>query len=192
MSIKLAAAVVIIIASLSVAGCMSSNSPNQNTDAPFTSPAQTMNPHPDYASVYGKIHVSRGDPSNGGYRENVPFAKSTNARGNDVYSAVADQGRWVVAHELVKTKAEAQQIFNTSVTDKQKNGFTIDPAGIDGIKNPPMSLMEPPPSREEVQEEVHYVDVWAGTLGSQQFSITYEYYPPVNSWQVTTDENIDT
>ncbi|MGZ4865561.1 MAG: hypothetical protein ACXV39_13195 [Halobacteriota archaeon] len=159
---KVAIAVfIIMIASLSVAGCTSS-APNANdANAPFTSPAQTMTPRPDFTAYYERPVIYPNDNTKPPYH--WQFTRSTNARGNDVYTTV--DGNSTITYELAKTKAESQQIFNKTVADKQKNGFTIDP------------------------KPLNHTVAWAGERGVQYFRIAYGYNPEVSSWEVNTENN---
>lgn len=165
---KLAVAVIIItIATLSIAGCTSSG---PSTDGPFTSPAQEMNPRPDYSSWYNGDKMIEQDT--GQYMTvEKPFTRSTNVRGNDVYMAVISDSKGNnpsnSSYELAKTKAEGLQIFNKTVADKQKAGFT----DISGRKPNPSDLAS-----------------WGGDLGSQRFYIYYHYDPSVSSWELHTVE----
>ncbi|MGZ4929139.1 MAG: hypothetical protein ACXV76_12850 [Halobacteriota archaeon] len=168
----------IAIVSLSIAGCTSSN---PNTDAPFTSPAQTMTPRPDFTSYYNSFQIYGADNSKSPY--NLQFTRSTNTRGNDVYTNVSRDSKFLNAwaFELAKTKAEAQQIFNKTVAGKQKSGFTTDSDGINKMKTGEKNPIG-------LGASTSYADVWEGARGSQRFSITYQYNPRVSSWEINTQD----
>ncbi len=72
----IAVVVLVTVVSLSIAGCTSTN---PNTDAPFTSAIQTMNPRPDYTSYYNGIRYVDVN----GNTIATSFVRSTNVRGND-------------------------------------------------------------------------------------------------------------
>ncbi len=165
------ATITMMVLSLSVTGC-TSTSTNPNTDAPFTSAIQTMNPRPDYTSHYNSVKYYDVN----GNTIASSFTRSTNVRGNDLYTTTLRSSAVTstVAHELAKTKAEAQQLFNNTVEDKQQSGFATNAEQINNLKKPPRGAT------------AYYVDVWAGKVGSQLFDITYQYEPSVNSWEVTT------
>jgi hypothetical protein len=171
---KVAVIALIIVASLSVAGCTvglpSTSSPTPTpTPAP---PVTTPTPIADYSSQYQKIWERSG------FIVERPFTKSTNVRGNDVYMGVMrntslSQGSSVtVIEELTKSKTEAKQLYDRNIADKTNEGFVYRADWVGHITSGP--------------NVVKYDGVWAGQLGTRQFTIMYYFNPEVNSWELTT------
>jgi RecA-family ATPase len=119
--------VLILVASLSAAGCTaslpgtSSPSPTSTTTSTTTSTATSM--PADYSSALTKQYESYN------FIMERPFTMSTNARGNDVYTGVgrnatvpgSENVTFVI--EKMKSKAEAKNVYNTTVAAKLKEGY---------------------------------------------------------------------
>jgi type IV pilus biogenesis protein CpaD/CtpE len=113
----------ILVASLSVAGCTvgpsSTSSPtptSTTTSAPIQAPA-------DYSSALTAQYESYG------LTMERPFTKSTNARGNDFYKGVGRNATVpgspsvTIVIETTKSRAEAKKVYNATVAAKLKEGY---------------------------------------------------------------------
>jgi len=153
----------VIVGSLSVAGCISSST------APSPSPtsaAITPMPSADYSSYFNKFFE-------GGNAIMVqPFTKSTNERGNDVYKGVGRNATLpgsssvTTVVELTKSEAEAKQVRDSQVSEKLNEGYTSDAtsAATWQANNPGT------------------VAVWAGSYGANEFLCYYQYDYTINGW----------
>ena len=106
-----------------------------------------------------------------------PFTKSTNERGDDVYTGIARNpsasSAVTTMVELTKSEAGAKQLYDQTVAQKQSQGFTLrsDWVAQDMAQNPSI------------------IEDWAGQQSStgQQFFIWYVYDSHVASWMFTTE-----
>ncbi len=163
------AIVVIVVASLSICGCTSTTSPSPSPTAMVTNTTATT---ADYSSYYDKQWESAG------LIITQPFTKSTNERGNDVYTGVAKNtsqskmGSSTIVIELTSSQAAAKQIYDNYVSNKTKQGFTAHPEMTAG------------------KAQLGYTDMWVGAKGannSQLFYVMYRAGPAISLWEVTTE-----
>jgi hypothetical protein len=125
----LAIIVIVVVASLSVAGCTFpiTTSP---TSTPTPTNTSTSSPVSDYSSYI----TGRYERINSILEQ--PFKKVVNFRGNDVYRGVMRNASYpgaislTIVAELTKSKAEAKQLFDQAITDKVTEGFVSDPAQV--------------------------------------------------------------
>ena len=166
---KLAATVLVVIALLSIAGCVVN--PSTSSPSPTATPVPTVTtptPAVDYSSVLNSKVES------GNFIMTRPFTKSTNERGNDVYKGVGRNATLsgstdvTLVFELTGTQTEAKQVSDKIVATKLKEGYIPDASHIASHK-------AAYPSE---------VDYWFGTYGSNWFSCAYGYGPEVPSWTV--------
>ena len=160
----------VMITSLSAAGCTFPISTSSPTPTTSTSSSPTPTPQADYSSYFGKMYQA------GGFFLDTPFTKSINSRGNDVYmgsmrntSLPGTKGVTVV-EELTKSQAEAKQLYDKYVSNKLNEGYTSYP--------------------KEVASWTGYDGKWFGASDSyytHQFYVLYKYNNGVNSWEVTTE-----
>jgi len=151
----------LVVASLLVAGCTSNKSPSSSTSTPTPIPAQA-----DYSSFFDWSYRA------GGFFLDTPFTKSTNVRGNDVYmgsirnTSLPGQKGVTVVEELTNSQTEAKQLYDKYVSNKLSEGYTSYPQEVANWK---------------------YDGKWFGaTDPTHQFYVLYRYSTDVNSWVVTT------
>jgi hypothetical protein len=75
--------------------------------------------------------------------------------------------------ELMKSKAEAKQVYDKSIADKSNEGFVYRSDWVAQLTGDPT--------------KVKYDGLWAGSLGTRVFAAMYYYNPQVNSWELTTE-----
>jgi hypothetical protein len=165
---KVAVIALVIVASLSLAGCTFPISTSSPTPMPTPTPTATPTPVVDYSSV-----LTKQNEAGVGIMER-PFTKSTNERGNDVYKGVGRNASkpgsksviWVI--ELTKSQAEAKQLYDKYVAQRLNEGYTPRPDWVAGWNHP---------------------GAWAGVQYSSgnQFTVFYRYNSAVNSWDITTE-----
>jgi hypothetical protein len=172
----LAIIVIVILASLSVAGCTvgvpSTSSPTP-TATPTPTPTSTPIPAPvDYSSSFNKNFEGAGAIME------RPFTKSTNQRGNDVYkgitrnTALAESSKMTTVVELTKSQAEAKQLYDQTIAQKLSEGFIVNHAWIAQAK----------------AADPGQTDIWAGSSSAgQQFYAAYGYISYVYSWTFMTE-----
>jgi hypothetical protein len=165
---KVAVIALVIVASLSVAGCTVGPT---SSPTPTPTPAPTIStptPQADYSTVFNKEWQAIG------FFLDTPFTKSTNIRGNDVYmgsarnTSLPGQKGVTVVEELTKSEAEAKQLFDKYVSNKLNEGYTPYPKEVAGWP---------------------YKAAWFGATDpyyTHQFYAMYRYEGGVNSWAVTT------
>ncbi len=172
----LAVIVLILIASLSVAGCtvgLPGTSSPTPTPTPISSPTvSTPTPQADYGSFFDKFFES------GNAITERPFTKSANARGNDVYkgivrnSSLPESYKMTTVIELMSSKTEAKSLYDQTVAQKIGEGFTPRPDFAASYK----------------AQFTYVTEVWAGIRTGQQFYVMYYNEPMVSpSWLVTTE-----
>ncbi len=198
------AVVVVVFMSLLVAGCTGPNNPSptpsqitvtpsrttptpsQTPPAPSQAPFPTPTSKPTYeptkttrTPVTDYSRVLDQQWGRGAYVLVYPFAKSTNDRGNDVYTGIvrrselpAGSGGVTCVITLSKTKTDAHRLFSEAVAKRQSEGFVYD-----ADFTAKLSSGEGKLTPEQA---------WAGSLGEQQAVIYYRYDPAVSSWEVVT------
>jgi len=166
----LAIIVLILIATLSVAGCtVGVRSTSSPTPTPTTAPTVTTpTPAVDYSSI-----LTKQNEGGAGIMER-PYTKSTSERGNDVYKGVGRNATLPGSHsvtlviELTKLETEAKQVYDKAVNDKVSEGYTVDSVSIAKYKaNNPGTI-----------------DAWMGTYGMNVFVCSYYDYYSVHGWAV--------
>jgi hypothetical protein len=172
----LAIIVIVVIASLSVAGCTvglpSTSSPTPTSTPTPVPTVSTPTPQADYSSYFDKWFES------GNAIMDRPFTKSTNQRGNDVYKGITrnvskpESSKMTTVVELTKSKAEAKQLYDQTVAQKINEGFTSSPYWIAIYKAWWPQL----------------TDIWVGVRSGQEYTVSYQYntyvYP---SWMLTSE-----
>jgi len=117
----------ILVASLSVAGCTvgpsSTSSPTPTSTPTSTTTSAPIQAPADYSSALTAQYESYG------LTMERPFTKSTNARGNDVYKGVGRNATVpgspsvTIVIEKTKSKAEAKSVYNATIAAKLKEGY---------------------------------------------------------------------
>lgn len=153
----LAIIVLVMIASLSVAGCTvgfpSTSSPTPTQTATTPTPSADLSSYLTNASESGNFIMER------------PFTKSINERGNDVYKGVGRNATLpgsssvTVVVEVTKSQAEAKQLHDSQVSGKLSEGYTPDPTA----------------AAKYQANNPGTVAAWAGTYGADNF-LCYYYY----------------
>jgi hypothetical protein len=161
---KVAAVVLVMIASLFVAGCTTNTT--SPTPTPTPSPTSTPKPTPtDYSSALTEQYESFN------FTMEQPFTRSTNARGNDVYTGVGSTApgspRVTIVIEKTKSKAEAKSVYNATVAAKLKEGYKFNRTNTAAYKNTSA-----------------YEEVWVGNSGANWFLCSYRYDIIVHGWIV--------
>jgi hypothetical protein len=163
----LAIIMLVMVASLSVAGC---------TVSLFgtSSPTPTPTPSIDYSSYYNSQAQANGDLV-------TPFVKSTNSRGNDVYTGVVSNpdtpsNTWTLAYELTKSEDAANAACNATIAQKMNEGFTPTPALVAALKTEPAFK--------------GYEGIWVGANSTGLgFEVGYGNGAP-NWWVFSQQENV--
>ena len=125
----------------------------------------------DYSSYFDTAFV------NGNSTVTQPFTKSTNERGDDVYTGITKNpsasSTMTTVVELTKSEAGAQQLYNQTVAQKQSEGFTLRSDWVATTKARNPSIIED----------------WEGQQSStgQQFDVWYLYDSHVVSWLFVTE-----
>jgi hypothetical protein len=159
----LAIIAIVMLASLSVVGCVS------NTNTTSSSPTPAANA--DYSSYYTSTWQGTG------FIVTQPFTKSTNVRGNDIYlgimknATLANAPPMTVVMELTTSEAQAKQVYDNYVATKLNEGLTLVPDQV-------AALNATVPG---------YNGIWVGQSGPQWFYALYRYNSNVQSWEVTTE-----
>jgi hypothetical protein len=165
---KVAVIALVIVASLSIAGCTVGL---PSTSSPSPTPTPTPVPTPvDYSSKLTSVVES------GNFIMTRPFTKSTNSRGNDVYKGVGRNATMsgskdvTLVFELTNSKTEAKRIYDEIIASKLREGYTLDSTELSKIK-----------------ASTHWDEVWFGRYGSSWFecSYAYDYGPEIPYWTVT-------
>ncbi len=127
-------------------------------------------PSADYSSYFTT------DFENGNSTVTQPFTKSTNERGDDVYTGITRNPSgtpWTTIVELTKSQTDAKQLYDQTVAQKQSEGFVLRSDWVATAKAQNPSITE----------------VWEG----QQYSsglgcyAEYEYDSHVASWLFVTE-----
>ena len=123
----------------------------------------------DYSSYYNRLWEGSG------MIVDRPFSKSTSVRGNDVYMGIirnATQPQAVgitTVEELTKSQNESKQLYDQYIASRLNEGFTLRPDWVARLN------------------ASGYNEVWSGQNGAHEFTVMYRYFPPVQSWEVTTE-----
>ena len=168
---KVAVIALVIVASLSVAGCTigPTSSP---TPTPTPTAAPTIAMPTDYSSYYTKMWQGAGGVVT------QQFTKAINVRGNDIYTGIVKNATLSnappVTYVMEHTKSEAQskQVYDNFVAAKINEGFSVRSDLVAAWKAEPVSP---------------YTGIWIGQMGAQQFYVMYGYDSDVHSWVVTTE-----
>jgi hypothetical protein len=167
---KLAAVIVLVMtASIFVAGCTTQTTSPTATPTP-TTPA-------NYNSYFNTGWGA-------GVSVEQPFINSTNARGNDVYKGTISSDIYLpsgaskgptetVAIELTKSKAEAKQLYDQIVAQRINEGFA------------------PRPTAIAMNKAAHPdADIWVGLQGyTRESTVSYEYNNHTSSWLLITHDS---
>jgi len=163
----LAIIVLVMIASLSVAGCVTN--PSTSSPTPTATPTAT-----DYSSYFNKAFTS------GNAIMAQPFTKGTNDRGNDVYkgvgrnSSLPESDAMTDVIELTQSQAAAKQLYDQAVAQKLSEGFTLRPDWV----------------AETKASAPYMIEVWEGqqSVSGQAFIVEYYYDSNVSpSWLFMTE-----
>ncbi|MGA3359876.1 MAG: hypothetical protein ABSC87_06685 [Halobacteriota archaeon] len=175
MQLKPITAIVVLflmVASLSVAGCINFSSTPSPTPTPTPTPTSTPTPT-DYSSALTNATES------GNFIMERPFTKSTNERGNDVYKGVGRNATNPGSHsvtlveEVTKSQTEAKQVYDKATSDKLNQGYTADTTAAAEYKSTACPGF------------MSCVEVWAGSYGTKYFLCSYGYDSTVHGWKVT-------
>lgn len=155
---KVAVIALVIVASLSIAGCTSNS-----TSSPTPTPATDLSSDLTKAVESVNFIMER------------PFTKSINERGNDVYKGVGrnstspGSASVTLVYEVTKSQNESKKVYDEAVATKLKEGYTADPsqAAMYKARNPNVK------------------EVWIGSSGTKDFLCFYDYDTNFfNSWEV--------
>jgi len=133
------------------------------------SASATPTPNTDYSSYFDTTFV------NSNSTVTQPFAKSTNERGDDVYAGITRNPSgtpWTTVVELIKSQAGAKQLYNQTVEEKQREGFTLRSDWV-----------------AQDMAQFPYTEVWVGqqSVSGQAFMVAYYYDSHVASWLLITE-----
>gem|GEM_PF-3772139 len=121
-----------LVASLSVAGC--AITPTSSSPSPTPSPAPAATPATSMPLAYFSSHCNSQSESGKAIVERL-FSKSTDERGNVAYEGITrstyapESYRYTTMIELTKSESEAEQLCDTTVAQKQGEGFALKPDG---------------------------------------------------------------
>ncbi len=130
------AVIVIVIASLSIAGCIQIGPTASPSPSPSPSPTATLEPRNIAAELTAAWEACNS------YMER-PFTKSINARGNDIYKGVSRNAtpprakRVTVVVKSTKSQAEAKTLYNIEVATEQNEGFVLNPTDVEYVNANP-------------------------------------------------------
>lgn len=161
---------IVMLASLSVVGCVSNTNTSSSSPTP-TAPTAAPTANADYSSYYTTSWQGAGGIVT------QPFTKAVNVRGNDIYTGSVKNATlssavpFTYVMELTKSEAQSKQVYDNYVAAKQNEGFSLRSDWVAEWKAQPGN----------------YTDIWIGTNGLQQFYVMYRYTPAVSSWEVTTE-----
>jgi hypothetical protein len=167
----LAIIAIVMLASLSMVGCVNYTNTTSSSPTPTATPTATPAANADYSSYYTKTWQGSG------FIVTQPFTQSTNVRGNDIYMGImknatlASTTPMTVVMELAKTEAQAKQVYDNYVSTQLNAGFTPRSDWIAALN----------------ASVPGYSGIWVGTYAQQQFYVLYRYNPYVQSWEVTTE-----
>jgi hypothetical protein len=163
----LAVMVLVMIASLSVVGCVTN--PSMSSPTPTATPTAT-----DYSSYLNKGFTS------GNAIVVQPFTKGTNERGNDVYKGITRNASLPASEatttviELTQSQADAKQLYDQTVAQKTTEGFTLQPDAVAYGK----------------AEFPYVTEMWVGQQSASGQAFYIEYYNDSNvspSWLFITE-----
>jgi len=145
----------ILVVSLSAAGCTGLPSTSSPTTTSTTT-STTTKTSADYSSTFTELYKS--------YNLTMvqPFKKSTNARGNDVYTGVGrnatvpGSSNVTIVIEKTKSKAEAKNVYNATIATKLKEGYKANRTNAAAYK-----------------ATSAYEEVWAGNYSANWFMCNY-------------------
>ena len=164
----------LVVASLLVAGCtIGPTSTSSPTPTSTLTPTPTTTAPADLSSYFQKLWEGSG------FIVERPFTKSTNARGNDVYTGVMrntslSQGSGVTTvEELTKSQSEVKQVYDKAVADKKSEGFIY--------RADEVARLTADPTKAKLD------GLWVGSSGNRWFYVMYYYNPKINSWELTTE-----
>ena len=137
----------------------------------ITGASASATPSADYSSYFDTAFVNA-------YSTVVqPFTKSTNERGDDVYTGIARNpsasSTMTTVVELTQSQAEAKQLYDQTVAQKQSEGFVLRSDWVG-------------------QMRTHYpntAEIWTGQQSAygQEFDVLYQYESPIASWVFITE-----
>ena len=162
---------VILVVSLSAAGCTGLPSTSSPTTTSTTT-STTTKTSADYSSALTELYKS--------YNLTMvqPFKKSTNARGNDVYTGVGRNATVpgspsvTIVIEKMKSKAEAKNVYNTTIAAKLKEGYKA---------NRTLAATYKATSA--------YEEVWVGNYSVNWFMCNYGQNLILHSWAVSQESH---
>ncbi|MDD1726002.1 MAG: hypothetical protein LUQ34_03885 [Euryarchaeota archaeon] len=172
----------ILVASLSAAGCAglpstsSPTTPMTTSMTTSTATSTTTKTSADYSSALTELYKS--------YNLTMvqPFKKSTNARGNDVYTGVGRNAtvrgspNVTFVIEKTKSKAEAKSVYNVTIAAKLKEGYKANSTRAATYK-----------------ATSAYEEVWVGNYSTYWFMCNYgQKSDPaliLHSWTVTQESH---
>jgi hypothetical protein len=166
----------VVIASLSLSGCISNNPTTSPSPTTYTASSPTPTPTPmassDFSSYFNTIY------SGGTSMIKQQFTKGTSA-GNTVYKGVTKNSsatgnyQYTVVIELTQSQSVAKQLYDQTVAQKLSEGFTARPDIAASYK-----VVSP-----------HITEVWVGQdLYTDRFYVMYNHDSNVSpSWLVTTE-----
>jgi multidrug efflux pump subunit AcrB len=158
----------ILVASLSAAGCTvglpSTSSPTPTSTTTSTTTSTPIKTPADYSSALTEQYESYN------LTMERPFAKSTNARGNDVYMGVGRNAtpgspRVTIVIEKAKSKAEAKNVYNATIAAKLKEGYKVNRTHTAAYK-----------------ATKAYEEVWVGNYSANWFMCNYGQNLILHSW----------
>jgi hypothetical protein len=170
----------ILVASLSAAGCTgslpSTSSPTTTSSTTSTTTSTTTKTTADYSSTLTELYESFN------LTMVRPFTKSTNARGNDVYTGVGrnatvpGSSNVTFVIEKTKSKAEAKNVYNATVAAKLKEGYKANRTQAATYK-----------------ATSAYEEVWVGNYSAKWFVCNYGQNSDVglilHGWAVTQESS---
>ena len=122
----------------------------------------------------------------------VPFTKSVNSRGNDVYKGIAknipkvDASGVTVVIEFTKSAAQAKTVYDGAVAAKQNEGYVYYADAVVGRKL--IQCMGPYVEWKHMGAFFHEGKyVWDGKKGNNRASCDIQCAPQYNAWLVTTE-----
>jgi hypothetical protein len=166
---------IVMLASLSVVGCVNNTNTTSSSPtptAPTTTPTATPTANADYSSYYTTHWQGAGGIVT------QPFTKAVNVRGNDIYTGSVKNATLSsavpVTYVMEHTKSEAQskQVYDNYVAAKLNEGFSLRSDWV---------------AQWKAEPNISYSGLWIGQNGPQQFYVFYRYNSEVSSWVVTTE-----
>jgi hypothetical protein len=168
--IAVIAVLLLVVASLSVSGCVvitpSTSSLKASPTPSPTAATPTQTSSPDYSSGLTTLFESGRDGNN--FNMIQPFGKSINERGNVVYTGLginAGGQSVTIVVEFIKSDAVAKSVFNLQVNTTEKEGYTLSADR----------------TTDRNAECIDCGGAWVGTNGNNVLSCDWE-----NLWQFDT------